>query len=455
MIFIKTICITCLTLVLGANCVFAQTTELKIGDKLPELLINGVINQKSNDIPLNDLYKGRLLIIDFWATWCQPCIQEMTFLDSLKNKNPDKFNVLMVTYEDKTTIEKFLNKSENKDISTANLVLATGDTVLRSLFKHRAIPHNIWIDSLGTIKAITGPEEITANNILSFNNPAVHDSLKTKKDILDFSPQKEFHLADENFEYRSIITPYIDGLGGGAYGGGKNPKRFFEWNASIFQLFYDAYSLFSQSPSSLIRYNLVEVNTTDSLRIFPPVGKMKSLLKGSNYKTVDEWIVKNSYCYALTLKNRVPNTVFSQYMFDDLERHFGIKGKIENRKVKCLVVTKGKGKPLPVTEESDIKPMVRFIDGGRLLIKASKIDDVMKYLFGSAYSHAETMPNPFIVSINERENLRFSAEFDFSGQPESEDGITPEMVFIKLNEYGFKFETKMRSYPILVMNDRL
>ncbi|MDX1591599.1 MAG: TlpA disulfide reductase family protein, partial [Balneolaceae bacterium] len=38
-----------------------------------------------------------LLIIDFWETWCGPCLQVFPALDQLREEYPDKFEVLAVT----------------------------------------------------------------------------------------------------------------------------------------------------------------------------------------------------------------------------------------------------------------------------------------------------------------------------------------------------------------------
>ena len=49
--------------------------------KIYEDVIFKDINQK--DVNLDD-YKGKLLILNFWATWCAPCREEMPSLDNLQ-----------------------------------------------------------------------------------------------------------------------------------------------------------------------------------------------------------------------------------------------------------------------------------------------------------------------------------------------------------------------------------
>ena len=40
-------------------------------------------DEKQKDVDLAD-YKGKLLILNFWATWCAPCKEEMPSLDNLQ-----------------------------------------------------------------------------------------------------------------------------------------------------------------------------------------------------------------------------------------------------------------------------------------------------------------------------------------------------------------------------------
>lgn len=42
-------------------------------------------------------YEGKVLVIDFWETWCGPCLQVFPSLQELKEEYPDQFEVLAVT----------------------------------------------------------------------------------------------------------------------------------------------------------------------------------------------------------------------------------------------------------------------------------------------------------------------------------------------------------------------
>lgn len=49
-----------------------------------------------NEVTLAD-YRGKVLVIDFWETWCGPCLQVFPALQELRTEYPDDFEVLAVT----------------------------------------------------------------------------------------------------------------------------------------------------------------------------------------------------------------------------------------------------------------------------------------------------------------------------------------------------------------------
>jgi len=57
-------------------------------------------------------YRGKVLILNFWATWCEPCIEEMPSLQKLRERLSGKINVVGVNLgEGDTRIEKFMAKT--------------------------------------------------------------------------------------------------------------------------------------------------------------------------------------------------------------------------------------------------------------------------------------------------------------------------------------------------------
>lgn len=55
-------------------------------------------------------YRGQVLVVNFWATWCPPCIAEMPSFQELYNDYGDEVTFLFVSQEDKQDINEFLVK---------------------------------------------------------------------------------------------------------------------------------------------------------------------------------------------------------------------------------------------------------------------------------------------------------------------------------------------------------
>ncbi len=66
---------------------FHDVQEFKKGGKtLPEVTI---LSSEERKVDLKSITKGRVTIINFWATWCAPCIEELPSLAKFQLDNPD------------------------------------------------------------------------------------------------------------------------------------------------------------------------------------------------------------------------------------------------------------------------------------------------------------------------------------------------------------------------------
>src|ERR1700704_2941312 len=77
---------------------------LSIGDTLPEIRLTKIYKQESNRLNLKSFY-SKLLILDFWGTWCKPCILAMPKMDSLQKKYQGQLRILPVSDESYETIK--------------------------------------------------------------------------------------------------------------------------------------------------------------------------------------------------------------------------------------------------------------------------------------------------------------------------------------------------------------
>ena len=104
-------------------------------------------NSKNKKVSLND-YKSNIVIINFWATWCAPCKEEMPHLNQLKSKSKFKdIEIIPINIAD----EK-LKKSKEffKELNINNLEIFYGSSLgLAKVFKLRGIPTTIIVDKEG------------------------------------------------------------------------------------------------------------------------------------------------------------------------------------------------------------------------------------------------------------------------------------------------------------------
>ena len=58
-----------------------------------------LIDLSGRPLRLSD-YRGKVVVLDFWATWCEPCKQEIPHLVDLQNKYPQRVQVLGISMDD-------------------------------------------------------------------------------------------------------------------------------------------------------------------------------------------------------------------------------------------------------------------------------------------------------------------------------------------------------------------
>lgn len=116
--------------------------------KAPEFTLTDLKNKK---VSLSD-YKGKYVMINFWATWCSACKSELPDLEKFynENKNNKDFKLLTIDVgENKDVVEKFMKENKyNFD------VLLDKNTEVSYDYTATALPTTVLIDKEGYIKKI-------------------------------------------------------------------------------------------------------------------------------------------------------------------------------------------------------------------------------------------------------------------------------------------------------------
>jgi thiol-disulfide isomerase/thioredoxin len=101
-------------------------------------------------------YRGKVLLVNLWATWCAPCIKELPSLGTLQQElGGDAFQVVTIAIDerDPAKIEPFLAQH-----GAGNLpVLIDRDRTIEKVAKVIALPTSLLVDREGKVKAmVTG-----------------------------------------------------------------------------------------------------------------------------------------------------------------------------------------------------------------------------------------------------------------------------------------------------------
>ena len=110
---------------------------------------DNVIFLDKNDKKINiKEFNGNLILLNFWATWCEPCKEEMPSLDRLQmNKNLSNLKIfaINISKESKKKVDNFF-----KDLNIENFdPYFDAPTTLAKTFSLRGVPTSILIDKDG------------------------------------------------------------------------------------------------------------------------------------------------------------------------------------------------------------------------------------------------------------------------------------------------------------------
>jgi cytochrome c biogenesis protein CcmG/thiol:disulfide interchange protein DsbE len=112
-------------------------------------------------------YRGQVVLLNFWATWCPPCVQEMPALLQLHHERPDLAILAVSIDEDEDQYRRFLSR-RNVDLITVR----DPNQTAAKLYHTEGWPETYIIDRKGVVrrKLVGDPD---------WSNPELRAYLKT------------------------------------------------------------------------------------------------------------------------------------------------------------------------------------------------------------------------------------------------------------------------------------
>lgn len=311
------ICIISLAILKNAK---SQDGPLNIGDYVEGLPIAKTF------AGFNNGSQPKILVIYFWGVTCGTCVVNMPKVSQLQKDFHDDIQIVYATTDTKSIVEAFFSK--RKDLRDNEISYVTDAAALKRIFPYRAVPHIVWIGKDRKVKAITASSYLNKDNIANLIKSNTI-SLPTKTDI-SVDPREPLIIssdqAREQLLYSSSLTTYVDGIGAksGTLTLENGKTKIFSYNCPILQLYRIAY-----------KYEIDLLQGLETRVVLEVKDKSKFSIADSS----PESFQRSAYCYELVLPNPDDRKLPFRLMKADLDRYFGVKSKVEERSMKCYIIS--------------------------------------------------------------------------------------------------------------------
>ncbi len=346
---------------------------LMVGDTMPDMELSSlgiVVNNKTGKTKISD-FKGKIIILDFWNTYCKSCIEGFPKMEKLQREFGDKIQIFLVNdSQTKELIENtmpdgfslpdlpIIVKTPTDDESSSLLVQP-------SFFPSRSTGHQVWIGPDGIIKLRGASQnnyfekiqEVLAGNevfMLKTNGTAViFNKAIPYSDILynfrNHPVRSGSVITAFNNDYDPETRPYVEDVIDTV----NETRRSTYINGDILAIYKRAYNKFLDSAEQNLLWGPSITSLHGKLRdkfgyhfISIGDGVDSALychgLASATDNRPDLAYVQARICYELILPLNTSYELWQEYMLYDLNRYIrskhGTTLNMRKRKVFCFVL---------------------------------------------------------------------------------------------------------------------
>jgi thiol-disulfide isomerase/thioredoxin len=325
------------------------TANPLINQLCPAFSFDTLLNYKNDKLSLEEL-KGKFVIVDFWGTFCVPCIKAFPKLEKLQKQFPDSLQILLVATDGYAKAKQFYDT--RKKANNAMYFPCAINKSMTKYFQIREVSTYVWIDDKGFVRAITDESQLTEQKISDFINGKMGTVREKEKRVLIDYKKSLTEIVKEidsnSVIISSVLTRYVKGLGALTAwpGKGTNAKhKFIAINMGIKNLYQIAYG--------------DTLEAVPSARVVIESAHPEKFIRPKDAD--EEWIVSNAFCYEINVPHVGKDSIL-KLIRGDLQRMFGYNACLENRVKKCLVLKAEKD--FRFLQDTTITPKISYNTGG-------------------------------------------------------------------------------------------
>uniref|UniRef100_F4C8V6 Redoxin domain protein n=1 Tax=Sphingobacterium sp. (strain 21) TaxID=743722 RepID=F4C8V6_SPHS2 len=326
----------------GVALITDSIKPLQIGDTIPEALWHMPLQmvkagqEGSTTVTLND-YRGKLIILDFWSTWCSACIAAMPKLLHLQQTFYQSIQVLPVSFQ--TTQKVREGYDHNKILKSIPMFSIVEDQSLQQAFPHQILPHVVWITPDGKFGAATSSDLLTSTYIQEALNGKLYrwpvkEELRQLYDLPLLVSNENLSTSKANCYY-SVLTPYQKGINN------YHVKQLADTVSGTVRWQFINHSIRSLYLKALGRFNDFPRNRIICEGISPDTVLFDAHQAGLNR---DAWYQKHAVSYETQLPLQTSFSAVKAKLLSDLNSYLALNVRLEQRVMPCfrLVLTDAK-----------------------------------------------------------------------------------------------------------------
>lgn len=402
---------------------FAQERALTVGDQVNFREADQILDHTGKIIKLEEL-NGKYIILDFWSTWCVPCVASFPTLDSLQGRFEGKLSIYPITREDQVHIGSFWESNViTKELTITSIV---SDSFFHTLFPHHGVPHVVWIDNNRTVKAITTSQYINEENVEKFLKGddlgfPIKDHLNSFEpperlvEQLSFDDNQSFSISITNAinAAQPSINVFLDTV--------SMMERHLFINQPILNLYRNV--LDKMGYSDLMYPSRLILLTSDSSRF----------IYNKNDEYFETWLAENTLCMELN----VPKHILEKYAYSSiiplLNTFCELDAGIKKMTVDCFEI-------IGVDKEVYKKTVTRHMEA---------MDDLNGITLSKLVSSANMRAGNTPVLIQDPQLSNYVVKMAYKYKPAIDSADLEEM----LAESGFLIRKQKVSLDMFVIND--